>query len=137
MLEGNQRFHFAVYHAADAGELLKIIETLWLRSGPIVASERNVPGSVAMFSRGVQIHERVTSAIERRDAAAARFALALDIRAAAAWFRHNYRFDAPAGKAVRGRSDRTGPSSRRALATARMPVAFPRTLVAVWKIYDL
>ena len=98
MLEGNQRFHFAVYHAADAGELLKIIETLWLRSGPIVASERNVPGSVAMFARGVQVHERDHQAIERRDSAEARFALALDIRAAAAWFRHNHRFDAPAGK---------------------------------------
>ena len=97
ILEGNQRFHFAIYHAADAGELLKIIETLWLRSGPIVASERNVPGSIAMFARGVKVHERITAAIERRDAAAARFALALDIRAAAAWFRHRHRFDAPGG----------------------------------------
>lgn len=97
ILEGNQQFHFAVYRAADAGELLKIIETLWLRSGPIVASERNVPGSIAMFSRGVHVHERITGAIERRDAAEARFALALDIRAAAAWFRHNHRFEAAGG----------------------------------------
>jgi DNA-binding GntR family transcriptional regulator len=101
MLEGNQRFHFAVYQAADAGELLKIIETLWLRSGPIVASERNVPGSVAMFARGVQVHERIAAAIERRDAAAARFALALDIRAAAAWFRHHHGFEATGGSSAR------------------------------------
>jgi len=101
ILEGNQQFHFAVYRAADAGELLKIIETLWLRSGPIVASERNVPGSIAMFARGVSVHERIAAAIERRDAAEARFALALDIRAAAAWFRHHHRFDAPGGMSVR------------------------------------
>lgn len=96
ILEGNQLFHFAVYRAADAGELLKIIESLWLRFGPILASERNVPGSIAMFARGVHIHERITAAIERRQPAEARFALALDIRAAAAWFRHNYSFDTPA-----------------------------------------
>lgn len=94
MLEGNQLFHFAVYRAADAGELLKIIESLWLRFGPILASERNVPGSIAMFARGADVHERITTAIERRDSAEARFALALDIRAAAAWFRRNYSFDA-------------------------------------------
>jgi hypothetical protein len=60
-----------------------------------------VPGSIAMFARGVQVHERITRAIERRDSAEARFALALDIRAAAAWFRHNHRFDAPAGSSGR------------------------------------
>ena len=94
MLEGNQLFHFAVYRAADAGELLKIIESLWLRFGPILAFERTVPGSFVMFERGMHIHERVIEAIVRRDPASARFALALDIRAAAAWFRHNYRFGA-------------------------------------------
>jgi DNA-binding GntR family transcriptional regulator len=94
VLEGNQRFHFAVYKAAAGPELLKIIESFWLRFGPILAFERNVPGSITMFERGVHIHDRIVAAIERRDPAGARFALALDIRAAAAWFRHNYRFGA-------------------------------------------
>ena len=95
VLEGNQRFHFALYRAADANELLKIIESLWLRFGPILAFERSVPGAMTMFARGVPIHERIVKAVERRDSGEARFALALDIRAAAAWFRHRYRFDAP------------------------------------------
>ncbi len=98
MLEGNQVFHFEVYRAAGADELLNIISSLWLRFGPVLAFVRNVPGSSVMFERGVGIHERVVAAIERRDSAAARFALALDIRAAAAWFHHNYQFDAPIGR---------------------------------------
>jgi DNA-binding GntR family transcriptional regulator len=95
MLEGNQHFHFAVYRAAGSEELLKIIESMWLRFGPILAFVRNLPDSKVMFERGIDVHERVIDAMERRDPAGARFALALDIRAAAAWFRHHYRFDSP------------------------------------------
>jgi DNA-binding GntR family transcriptional regulator len=99
MLEGNQHFHFAVYRAAEADELLTIIESLWLRFGPILAFVRRLPGSKVMFDRGVLVHERVIAAMERRDAASARFALALDIRAAAAWFRRHYQFETtPGGK---------------------------------------
>ncbi|MDY0873835.1 GntR family transcriptional regulator [Dongia rigui] len=97
MLEGNQHFHFAVYRAAEADELLNIIESLWLRFGPILAFVRRLPGSKIMFDRGVLVHERVIAAMERRDAASARFALALDIRAAAAWFRRHYRFETTLG----------------------------------------
>jgi len=43
-----------------------------------------------MFRRGVVVHERVVAAMERQDAEEARFALALDIRAAAAWFRRHH-----------------------------------------------
>jgi DNA-binding GntR family transcriptional regulator len=95
MLQGNQRFHFTVYRAAGAEELLKIIESLWLRFGPILGFVRNLPGSVVMFERGVQIHERVIAALERRDARAARAALTLDIRAAASWFHHHHDFNEP------------------------------------------
>lgn len=93
MLEGNQHFHFAVYQAAGSEELLKIIESMWLRFGPILAFVRNLPDSKVMFARGIDVHERVIDAMERRDPAGARFALALDIRAAAAWFRHHYHFE--------------------------------------------
>lgn len=95
MLEGNQAFHFALYEAAEAPQLLEIIKSLWLRSGPFLALVRKVSGSIVMFGRGVVIHERLVTALERRDPAAARYAIALDIRAAAAWFRHNYQFDGP------------------------------------------
>jgi DNA-binding GntR family transcriptional regulator len=86
MLRGNQHFHFAVYRAAESEALLRIIESLWLRFGPALAFIHKLPGSQDMFRRGADLHERVIGAMEARDAAAARHALALDIRAAAAWF---------------------------------------------------
>jgi DNA-binding GntR family transcriptional regulator len=94
MLQGNQHFHFAVYEAAEAETLLKIIGSLWLRFGPVLAFVQHVKGSIDMFRRGVVVHERVIAAMERHDAEEARFALALDIRAAAAWFKHHH-FGAP------------------------------------------
>ena len=93
MLEMNQTFHFELYEAAGANALLQIIESLWLRFGPILAFVRNLPGSNAMFRRGFDVHERVVVALERHDGALARFSLALDIRAAASWFRRHYAFD--------------------------------------------
>jgi DNA-binding GntR family transcriptional regulator len=90
MLEGNQHFHFAVYEAADSDALLKMIGSLWLRFGPVLAFVQHVPGSIEMFRRGVEVHERVVAAMERHDAHEARFALALDIRAAASWFKHHH-----------------------------------------------
>jgi DNA-binding GntR family transcriptional regulator len=90
MLEGNQHFHFAVYEAANSDHLLKMIGSLWLRFGPVLAFVQHVPGSIEMFRRGVVVHERVVAAMERHDAHEARFALALDIRGAAAWFKHHH-----------------------------------------------
>ena len=90
MLEGNQHFHFAVYEAAQSDALLKIIGSLWLRFGPVLAFVQHIDGSIEMFRRGVDVHERVVSAMERHDAHEARFALALDIRAAASWFRRHH-----------------------------------------------
>lgn len=90
MLQGNQHFHFAVYEAAESDALLKMIGSLWLRFGPVLSFAQNVTGSTEMFRRGAAVHERVIAAMEDHDANRARFALALDIRAAAAWFRHHH-----------------------------------------------
>lgn len=90
VLQGNQHFHFGVYEAADSDALLKIIGSLWLRFGPVLAFVQHVEGSIEMFRRGVAVHERVIAAMERHDSREARFALALDIRAAAAWFRRHH-----------------------------------------------
>lgn len=95
ILETNHNFHFEIYKAADARQLLQIIESLWLRFGPILAFVRNQSNSNVPFSRDVTVHERIVDALERRDSASARFLLALGTRFAAVWFRRNYRFDAP------------------------------------------
>ncbi|HVY99299.1 MAG TPA: GntR family transcriptional regulator [Dongiaceae bacterium] len=106
ILEGNQHFHFAVYEAAQSEALLKIIGSLWLRFGPILAFAQHLPGSVEMFRRGIEVHDRVISAIERHAGKEARFALALDIRAAAVWFRRRH-FEGPLDKAPAQEAPRT------------------------------
>jgi DNA-binding GntR family transcriptional regulator len=80
-LAGNQAFHFELYRAGGYPQLLDIISTLWLRTGPIVASARQ---DEAMFERifnaGVRIHNDAIDAVAQRDRAAARWAINLDIR---------------------------------------------------------
>jgi len=80
-LAGNQAFHFELYRDGGYPQLLDIISTLWLRTGPIVASARKDEGLFyRIFNNGVQIHSNAIEAISQRDRAAARHAINLDIR---------------------------------------------------------
>jgi DNA-binding GntR family transcriptional regulator len=91
-LAGNQAFHFELYKAAAYPQLLDVISTLWLRTGPIVASARQ---DAALFTRlftiGIRVHGDAIDAVARRDRAAARWAINLDIRAANRSIRRFYR----------------------------------------------
>ncbi len=91
-LDANRRFHFEIYQSAESPQLLEIITSLWLRSGPYVGlALRKVPEAKAVFEIGTRNHDRIIAAIERGDANQARFCLSLDIRATATWFRNWYR----------------------------------------------
>ncbi|MEX6507550.1 GntR family transcriptional regulator [Jiella sp. M17.18] len=91
-LAGNQAFHFELYRAAGYPQLLDVVSTLWLRTGPIVASARK---DAALFDRlfhtGVHIHGDAIDAVARRDAAAARWAIKLDIRSSNLAIRRFYK----------------------------------------------
>lgn len=91
-LAGNQAFHFELYRAGGYPQLLDIISTLWLRTGPIVASARK---DEALFDRlfrtGVRIHDDAIEAITKRDRTAARWAINLDIRSAHLAIRRHYK----------------------------------------------
>ncbi|WP_343314933.1 GntR family transcriptional regulator [Brucella sp. BE17] len=91
-LADNQAFHFEVYKAGGYPQLLDIISTLWLRTGPIVASARQ---DEALFERvfkiGVHIHNDAIDAIAKRDRAAARRAINLDIRSSHLLIRRFYK----------------------------------------------
>lgn len=91
VLDANRRFHFALYDGAESPQLLELITQFWLRSGPVIAVTQRMPDSGVMFAAGSRVHDRIIQAIEARQPEAARFHLALDIRAAAAWFRRRYR----------------------------------------------
>lgn len=79
----NKALHFAVYEGARMPMLLKMIEALWLRIGPILnydlrSGSRRVGDGVA-----VAHHARLVDALRRHDGEGARDALRGDIQAAA------------------------------------------------------
>ena len=91
VLDANRRFHFALYEGAESPQLLEVITQFWLRSGPFIAMTLRTPESHVMFEAGTRVHDRIIRAIGGREPDVSRFDLALDIRAAAAWFRRRYR----------------------------------------------
>lgn len=79
----NQALHFTVYRAAALGELLPIIEGLWLRIGPVLNFDLRGEGSEVRIGRSERCHARLVAAIGRRDGRGARAALSSDIAGAA------------------------------------------------------
>jgi DNA-binding GntR family transcriptional regulator len=91
-LAGNQAFHFELYRAGGYPQLLDIISTLWLRTGPIVASARRDQALFErIFTHGVRIHNDAIDAVAQRDRAAARHAINLDIRSSHLSIRRFYK----------------------------------------------
>jgi DNA-binding GntR family transcriptional regulator len=78
----NKALHFDLYAAAGMPMLIKIIESLWLRIGPILNYDLRA-GSERINERiAVGHHARMLDALERGDAASAREALRQDIESA-------------------------------------------------------
>ena len=82
----NKDFHFAIYEAAGSKTLLRMIESLWLQSGPYFRAL-----VVRYFSddepdEDVNEHHRLLVALEKGDARTARSALHADIDKAADYF---------------------------------------------------
>ncbi|TBW37345.1 GntR family transcriptional regulator [Siculibacillus lacustris] len=90
-LEANQKFHFEIYRATGYPQLVDILENLWLRTGPFLATIGERPANLPkFFENGFQCHKRAIAAILARDGKAARHAIALDIRAGTLFLRKNY-----------------------------------------------
>ncbi|NRP72167.1 HTH-type transcriptional regulator McbR [Ensifer psoraleae] len=75
----NKEFHFAVYEATRLPILTSIIESLWLKIGPVInldlrTSQRLTTGGAEQY------HGALVAALSSRDGKAARKALAGDIR---------------------------------------------------------
>lgn len=83
VIRANQKLHFAIYQCAQMPTLLLLIETLWLRIGPILIFDLRASPRRLHTLAAHEYHEHLVSALERRDAAAARQALARDIESAA------------------------------------------------------
>lgn len=79
----NKAFHFSIYQAAGMPILLQMIESLWLRIGPILNYDLR-SGSTRVQERvAAKHHARLIEALTRRQAHEAKTALKGDIESAA------------------------------------------------------
>jgi DNA-binding GntR family transcriptional regulator len=78
-LDANERFHLVLYRAAGSPLLLDLIETVWLRIGPLSNRVFDDPHVRASMN---DAHGDVLGAIDRGDAAAVRRGIERDLFAA-------------------------------------------------------
>lgn len=79
-LKVNREFHFAIYERAESPVTLKLIDQLWLQSGPAV---RRLMTSRDLISAFNNLHGDILDSLMRRDSAAACAAVCADITTAA------------------------------------------------------
>lgn len=96
----NFDFHFGIYRAAGSVHLMPLIETLWLKIGPMLdiggpvgGSGGGGPGGVSGRTRaqmrlfeGQDAHRRILDAIARRDPDGARAGIEEDLTRGRDWF---------------------------------------------------
>ncbi len=82
-VEANQAFHFAVYAAAGIGELVGLIEGLWLKVGPVINYDLRENPDRLKNGNAAELHAACVAAITAGDGRAARAAIVADIRGAA------------------------------------------------------
>lgn len=91
-LLANRSFHFTIYKAARSQHLLPMIESLWLKFGPLLRVPLG-PGSRAesrVMGGGQHRHEEAVDALHARDAEAVKAAIQGDLADTAAWFAEHY-----------------------------------------------
>lgn len=75
-LDANEDFHRLLYGAAGSPTLMNLIETLWLKAGPISNQLFDAPEAVPRLN---DAHEDAVGALQRRDGAAVRAAIERDL----------------------------------------------------------
>jgi DNA-binding GntR family transcriptional regulator len=90
-LAANYAFHFEIYRSAGSPLLVDILESLWVRTGPFLATiRRQPPLAKKFFKSGHRFHVRAITAITNRQPKDAGGAIALDIRTATMLLRKIY-----------------------------------------------
>jgi DNA-binding GntR family transcriptional regulator len=79
----NKELHFAIYRQAGMPVLLQMIESLWLRIGPILNYDLRSGSARVTHREQADHHGRLMNALRKRNASAAAEALRGDIQSAA------------------------------------------------------
>lgn len=83
-LEANEEFHLRLYRAAGSPTLSSLIETVWLKVGPLSNRLFDHPDALPVLN---QAHGDVLAALARRDSAAVRRAIERDLFVAGQFLR--------------------------------------------------
>jgi DNA-binding GntR family transcriptional regulator len=83
-LEANEDFHLVLYRAAASPTLLALIETVWLKVGPLSNRLFDYADALRVLNEG---HDDVLHALSRGDAAAVRRGIERDLFTAAQYLR--------------------------------------------------
>lgn len=87
-LAANEDFHRILYHAAGSPTLWALIDTLWLKAGPISNRLFETPEAAVVLN---DAHEALMVALARRDSAAVRRAIERDLFVAGQFLRERLR----------------------------------------------
>ena len=87
-LVANEDFHVLLYRAAGSPTLFALIDTLWLKAGPISNQLFDIPQASAVLN---DAHGDVVRALAHNDSAAVRRAIEKDIFVAGQFLRQHYR----------------------------------------------
>jgi len=83
-LDANERFHVRLYQAAASPTLMGLIETVWLKVGPLSNRLFEAEGASAVLN---DAHGEVMSALRRKDSAGVRRAIEKDLFVAGQFLR--------------------------------------------------
>jgi DNA-binding GntR family transcriptional regulator len=86
-LDANEDFHVRLYQAAGSPLLFALIDTLWLKAGPISTQLFDTPDASAVLN---DAHEDLMKALGRRDSAGVRRAVEKDIFVAGQFLRRRF-----------------------------------------------
>jgi DNA-binding GntR family transcriptional regulator len=104
----NYLFHFAIYTASQSKHLLAMIDSLWLRVGPLLIIPLKKPRQLR--TEWISIHEgtqnRLIKALRDKDGRAAESAIREIILASAAWYHRHHEFSRDEGEEGNLRSPR-------------------------------
>lgn len=97
LLEHNIDYHFTIYEQARSPYLLKFIEALWLKMGPLMVIPMRLPTQarakyLGKFEGSTGYHSVLINALKKRNSDASRQAIEDMISAATDWYRENYNF---------------------------------------------
>ena len=84
----NKELHFAIYNQAEMPILLQIVESLWLRIGPILNFDLRSGNERVVQRVQASHHAAMVDALKRRDPVAACESLQNDIKSAAEFIVH-------------------------------------------------